>query len=164
MPKYAKFPNLSGEDRQKLLKALEEDFVPPTEEQVYQWLQEEEERLQFCLDNDLPEEENPMDEMLDRKFQAEAAMRDPMLAPIQKRLNEIGYALKGFREQKGELSARDVAKMIGIKANTMLYIEEGWTDPTELAGIIEAWGNALGLDGKVLKEAIPGQETGHGIH
>ncbi len=160
------FRDLSPEQRENLLKLLEAweyEDMPISNEEIIEWVVTGLEEKRLRKERGETEPYNPAIEMVRRQSQWDASMKDPMLQPIQERLNFITNILKIYREGETEFSVRDIANSIGVEAVTLQCIEKGYTDPTELTRIIEAWADTLGIDGKALKNAIPGQEAGRNI-
>jgi hypothetical protein len=160
------FRNLPQAEREILLEKLlawEYEDMPISTEEIVEWVVTGLEEKRLRRERGETEPFNPAIEMVRRQSQWEASMKDPMIRPVQERLNFITNMLQIYREGETEFSVRDIASRLGLEAATMRCIEKGYTDATELAGIVEAWAEVLGLDGKAIKNTIPGQQAGRNI-
>ncbi len=137
----------------KMETAKYEGDMVITDEEIKEWMEKGTAYLQYAKVYNLP---IPGQDMLRRLFRREDNMKSPLGNRLQTHLNDLTESLAIQRELLG-LTVHDVAEKIVVETESLRWIEKGCTDPKELAGIIEAWADVLGLDGKAFLSAVPGQ-------
>lgn len=135
---------------------IPDDDLEISDEQILQWIVEDRDAVVEEIKNGKHRGE------IQRLARWAENMEDPLTYPFQERLNTLGKQLQTERKRIG-VSREDVAAAIGIEAETLRYLEYGWTDPTELAEVIQKWANTLLLDGDAFLKAIPGQSAQRNI-
>ena len=134
----------------------QDDDVDISDEEILGWIQEDRDGIVERVRKGLPSEE------MQRMGRWAENMEDRLTRPFQERLNDLGKQLQTQRK-KLETSREDLAATLGVKTETLRYLEHGWTDPTELESIIKKWADTLHLDGDAFLKAIPGQSSQRNI-